>query len=113
LLDPVPLGIAAGLFFGNQLGVFGLCWIAVQLGIAKLPQGVKWIQLYGVAVLCGIGFTMSLFISSLAFEQVGDQNVIQDRLGILVGTILSATLGFFLLKAVLPPKGQRKEAQAH
>ena len=109
LLAPVPLGIAAGLFFGNQFGVFGLCWLAVKIGIAKLPEGVKWIQLYGVAMLCGIGFTMSLFVSSLAFEQSGDQYVIDDRLGILVGTLLSATLGYMLLKTVLPaPSAKNK-----
>ncbi|KPJ91333.1 MAG: sodium:proton antiporter [Gammaproteobacteria bacterium SG8_15] len=102
ILAPVPLGIAAGLFFGNQIGVFGLSWIAVKLGIAKLPEDVKWIQLYGVAMLCGIGFTMSLFISSLAFEQTADQYIIDDRLGILVGSLLSASLGYFLLRMVLP-----------
>ena len=113
LLAPVPLGIAAGLFFGNQLGVFGLCWLAVKMGIAKLPDGVKWIQLYGVAMLCGIGFTMSLFISSLAFEQSGDQYVIDDRLGILVGTLLSATLGFMLLKTVLPAPSAKNKNTAN
>jgi NhaA family Na+:H+ antiporter len=79
-----------------------MCWLAVKIGLAKLPQEVKWIQLYGVAILCGIGFTMSLFISSLAFEQTGGQSVVQDRLGILTGTLLSAILGFLLLKSVLP-----------
>ena len=101
-LAPVPLGIAAGLFFGNQIGVFGLSWIAVKIGIAKLPDDVKWIQLYGVAILCGIGFTMSLFISSLAFEQTPEQYIIDDRLGILVGSLLSASLGYLLLRMVLP-----------
>ncbi|WP_455211118.1 Na+/H+ antiporter NhaA [Kaarinaea lacus] len=101
ILAPVPLGIAAGLFFGNQIGVFSLCWISVKIGLAKLPENVKWIQLYGVAVLCGIGFTMSLFISSLAFEKTEGQHVIDDRLGILSGSLLSAALGYFLLRAVL------------
>ena len=104
LLAPVPLGIAAGLFFGNQLGVFGLAWMAVKMGIAKLPDDVKWSQLYGVAVLCGIGFTMSLFISSLAFEQTSDQYIIDDRLGILVGSLMAASLGYFILRIVLPKK---------
>ncbi|MCI0508279.1 MAG: Na+/H+ antiporter NhaA [Gammaproteobacteria bacterium] len=102
LLAPVPLGIAAGLFFGNQLGVFGLSWIAVKIGIARLPSDVKWIQLYGVAILCGIGFTMSLFISSLAFEQTADQYMVADRLGILLGSLLSASLGYTVLRLVLP-----------
>ena len=102
LLAPVPLGIAAGLFFGNQLGVFGLSWLAVKMRIAKLPDDVKWSQLYGVATLCGIGFTMSLFISSLAFEQTSDQYIIDDRLGILVGSLLAASLGYLILRIVLP-----------
>ena len=107
ILAPVPLGIAAGLFLGNQLGVFGLSWIAVKLGLAKLPGDVKWIQLYGVAMLCGIGFTMSLFISSLAFEQTPDQYIIEDRLGILLGSLLSAGLGYMLLNMVLPRQQAR------
>jgi NhaA family Na+:H+ antiporter len=104
LVEPVPLGIAAGLFLGNQIGVFGLSWLAVKVGIAKLPDDVKWIQLYGVAILCGIGFTMSLFISSLAFVQTEGQHIFYDRLGILVGSLLSATLGYLLLRMVLPAK---------
>jgi NhaA family Na+:H+ antiporter len=102
LLAPVSLGITAGLFFGKQLGVFGLSWIAVKIGIARLPADVTWIQLYGVAILCGVGFTMSLFISSLAFEQTADQFMIDDRLGILMGSLLSAGLGYIVLRMVLP-----------
>jgi len=100
LLAPVPLGIAAGLFFGNQFGVFGISWIAVKLGIGKLPAGTSWPQLYGVALLCGIGFTMSLFVSSLAFEQGGSAIAVDDRLGILVGSILSAVAGYLVLRLV-------------
>jgi NhaA family Na+:H+ antiporter len=96
--NPVPLGIAAGLFVGNQLGVFGFSWLAIKSGLAKLPQGVSWLQLYGVACLCGIGFTMSLFISSLAFEQVGSDLAVDDRLGILLGSIASAALGYVILR---------------
>lgn len=98
LLHPVPVGIAAALFLGNQIGVFGLSWIAIKSGISKLPQGVSWLQLYGVACLCGIGFTMSLFISSLAFEQTSSELVVDDRLGILIGSIASASLGYFILR---------------
>jgi len=98
LFHPVPLGIAAGLFVGNQLGVFGFSWLAIKLGLAKLPQGANWLQLYGVALLCGIGFTMSLFISSLAFEQGGPAIAVDDRLGILVGSIASAILGYAILR---------------
>jgi NhaA family Na+:H+ antiporter len=96
LLEPIPLGIAAGLLIGKQLGIFGACWLAIQLRIAKLPSGVGWWELYGVALLGGIGFTMSLFISSLAFE--GSTVVTNDRLGILVGSILSALIGYSILK---------------
>jgi NhaA family Na+:H+ antiporter len=103
LLHPVPLGIAAGLFIGNQVGVFGFSWIAIKLGVAKLPQGVGWLQLYGVAILCGIGFTMSLFISSLAFEQIGPEFKIDDRLGILVGSMVSAILGYLMLRMTSRP----------
>jgi NhaA family Na+:H+ antiporter len=98
LFNPVPLGIAAGLFIGNQIGVFGLSWLAIKLGISKLPQGVSWLQLYGVACLCGIGFTMSLFISSLAFEQAGAGLAVDDRLGILIGSIAAAALGYIVLR---------------
>lgn len=98
LLHPIPLGIAAGLFFGNQLGVFGLSWLTIKLGIAKLPQDVSWMQLYGVSALCGIGFTMSLFISSLAFEQIGSDLAVDDRLGIVVGSVAAAVLGYLVLR---------------
>jgi NhaA family Na+:H+ antiporter len=98
VLAPVPLGIAAGLFLGNQFGVFGFSWLAVKLGIGRLPAGASWTQLYGVALLCGIGFTMSLFISSLAFEQGGSAVALNDRLGILAGSIVSALAGYLVLR---------------
>jgi NhaA family Na+:H+ antiporter len=98
LFETVPLGIAAGLFIGNQLGVLGLSWLAIKSGISKLPKDVSWIQMYGVSLLCGIGFTMSLFISSLAFEQGGANIAVDDRLGILAGSILSGILGYTVLR---------------
>ncbi len=97
---PVPLGIASGLFFGNQLGVFGFSWITIKLGISKLPEDITWTQLYGVAALCGIGFTMSLFVGSLAFEQGGPNYAIDDRLGILIGSIASGILGYLVLRFI-------------
>lgn len=104
LLHPVPLGIALGLFAGKQIGIMFFSWLAVVLRIAKLPDGVNWSQLYGASMLAGIGFTMSLFISSLAFEQ-GDPNfVVNDRLGILLGSTLSAVMGYFWLKRSLYAK---------
>ena len=104
LLQPVPLGIAAGLFLGKQIGVFGASFLAVKLGIAKLPAQVSWPQIYGVALLCGIGFTMSLFIGSLAFEQNGDQ-VYHERLGILAGSLFSAVAGTLVLRFWAKPTG--------
>jgi len=101
VLHPVPLGIAAGLFVGKQAGVFGACWLAIRLGIAKLPEGVGWRALYGTALLCGVGFTMSLFIAGLAFESGVGQYLGVDRLGILAGSLLSAVAGYLWLRATL------------
>lgn len=98
LIAPVPLGIALGLFIGNQVGVLGMSWLAVKLRLAKLPEGVGWSELYGVAMLCGIGFTMSLFIGSLAFEQGGPDIAVDDRIGILLGSGLSAVCGYLWLR---------------
>lgn len=96
-IHSVPLGIALGLFLGNQIGVFGLSWLAIKLGIAELPKGGNWLQLYGISLLCGIGFTMSLFISSLAFESGGPHLAVDDRIGILMGSLLSGVLGYLVL----------------
>ncbi len=100
-LHPVPLGIATGLFIGKQLGVFGACWLAIRLGFAKLPEGVDWWRLYGAALLCGVGFTMSLFIATLAFEGGAAGYLGLDRLGILSGSLLSAVAGYFWLRVSL------------
>ena len=97
LLHPVPLGIAAGLVIGKQVGVFGFSWIAIKLRLGKLPEGTGWLDLYGVAALCGIGFTMSLFISGLAAEQIGTGEIVDNRLGILLGSLLSAVIGYLVL----------------
>ncbi|WP_257293715.1 Na+/H+ antiporter NhaA [Endozoicomonas sp. YOMI1] len=97
LFTPIPLGIVTGLFLGKQIGVFSFCWLAVKSGLAKLPTGTNWIQMYGLSTLCGIGFTMSLFISSLAFEGVNTSYLISDRIGVLAGSILSAVFGFATL----------------
>lgn len=102
LLQPIPLGIALGLFFGNQIGVMGMSWLTVKLGLAKLPDNVRWDHIYGVSLLCGIGFTMSLFISGLAFEQGGPAQAADDRLGIFFGSLLAAVCGYFWLRWRLP-----------
>ncbi len=98
LLHPIPLGIIISLFIGKQLGVFSLCWLAIKLGIAKLPERASFVDLYAVSILCGIGFTMSLFIGGLAFEYGGAGETRADRLGILIGSLLSALCGFLVLK---------------
>lgn len=106
ILHPVPIGIALGLFLGKQVGVFGFCWVAIKLGLAKLPTGSSWGSLYGIAVLCGVGFTMSMFIGSLAFESAGmDMNqIFDDRLGTIIGSLASALLAYVVLQATLPKK---------
>jgi NhaA family Na+:H+ antiporter len=98
LFEPVSLGIILGLFVGKQLGVFSFAWLAIKLKLASLPDKVSWTQLYGAAVLCGIGFTMSLFIASLAFEHEGQEYIRQVRLGILVASLMAAVAGYLLLR---------------
>ncbi len=97
MAGPVPLGIMLGLLIGKQVGVFGFSWIAIQLNLAALPKGVNWIQLYGVSMLTGIGFTMSLFISSLAFSD-DSMFAYTDKLAILIGSFVSGILGYWILK---------------
>jgi NhaA family Na+:H+ antiporter len=98
LLSGIPLAIAVGLFFGKQIGVFGFAWVSIKLGLARIPAGVNWGQLYGASILCGVGFTMSLFIGSLAFEESGLGYSRPDRLGIIVGSLAAGIFGFVVLK---------------
>ncbi|MEW8025906.1 MAG: Na+/H+ antiporter NhaA [Candidatus Thiodiazotropha sp.] len=103
LLEPIPLGIAAGLFVGKQIGIMLFCGVAIVLGFAKLPNGASWSGFYATTILCGIGFTMSLFIASLAFEQGGTSSIFMgDRLGILLGSGLSAVIGYLILRIFNP-----------
>jgi Na+:H+ antiporter, NhaA family len=101
LLHPVTLGIAAGLFIGKPLGVFVSCGLAIKSGLAKLPPGTNWVDLYGVSLLCGIGFTMSFFIGSLSFEHAGVNRLFDERLGIIIGSLLSAVAGYLVLRRSL------------
>lgn len=101
ILHPVPLGIAMGLFVGKQVGIFGFCWLAIRCKVAKIPSGMNYCSLYATAVLCGVGFTMSLFIGSLAFEETGNNMFFDERLGIILGSLLSGVVGFILLKSCL------------
>jgi NhaA family Na+:H+ antiporter len=96
LLHPLTLGIAGGLFLGKQLGVFAVAALGVAAGLLKLPQGASWPQMYGVALLTGIGFTMSLFIGTLAFAD--PETAAPLRLGVLTGSILSAVAGYLVLR---------------
>jgi len=104
LLHGVPLGIALGLFVGKQVGVFGFCWLGVKLKLTKLPEDISWLSLYGTALLCGIGFTMSLFVGSLAFEESGVNQLFDERLGIIIGSLLSGVVGYVVLNKSLPAK---------
>ena len=96
LVSPLPLGIAAGLFLGKQIGIFVSVWASVKLGIAYRPANASWAQVYGVALLCGIGFTMSLFIGGLAFT--GPEQGDAVKVGVLMGSILSAIMGYLILR---------------
>jgi Na+:H+ antiporter, NhaA family len=97
LVAPLSVGIAVGLFIGKQVGVFAACWAAVRLGLCRLPEGLSWTAFYGVCLLTGIGFTMSLFIGSLAFADPAHATGI--RLGVIVGSGLSGLCGYLLLRA--------------
>lgn len=97
LMHGVPLGIALGLFIGKQIGVMIPVFLAVKFGLTKLPTGTTFIQIYGVSLLCGIGFTMSLFISGLAFGGIPDDY--DPRLGIILGSLISGIIGYFVLRA--------------
>ena len=107
ILAPLPLGIAAGLFLGKQIGIFGSVWLSVKLGIAGRLRGATWLQVYGVAMLCGIGFTMSLFIGGLAFP--GDAALVEDaKIGILMGSLIAALAGYAVLR--LTPRHPEQDA---
>lgn len=110
LMAPIPLGVILGLVIGKQLGVFGATWAAVKLGIARLPDGVGWREIYGVACLTGIGFTMSLFIGTLAFDTAEQLN--QVRLGVLAGSLVSGLFGYFVLRSSFEPKERDDRSKA-
>jgi NhaA family Na+:H+ antiporter len=103
-LHPVSIGIAAGLFFGKQIGIFSFSWLALKAGVAKMPTGTNLGSIYGVSILCGIGFTMSMFVGSLAFEvePTDLQMIFDERLGIIAGSVGSAVLAWLVLNRSLP-----------
>jgi NhaA family Na+:H+ antiporter len=108
LLEPLPLAIAAGLFVGKQVGIFSSIWLSVKLGVAHRPRGSTWVQVYGLAVLCGIGFTMSLFIGMLAFA-TSPALVEEAKLGVMAGSLLSGPLGYLILRFAKPSANAKAE----
>ncbi|GFM29965.1 MULTISPECIES: Na+/H+ antiporter NhaA [unclassified Novosphingobium] len=102
LLDPVPLGVALGLFLGKQIGIFSAIVVSDKVGFAPRPAGASWVQLWGMAVLCGIGFTMSLFIGALAFPRY-PLLIEEAKLGVLVGSLFSSLLGYAILRFAKSP----------
>jgi NhaA family Na+:H+ antiporter len=108
LAAPLPLGIALGLFVGKQVGIFASVWAAVKMGVAVRPQNASWLQVYGVALLCGIGFTMSLFIGGLAFTDPAQGDAV--KIGVLMGSLLSAIFGYLALRFAAPH--QRKSGES-
>ena len=111
VVAPIPLGIAAGLFLGKQIGIFASTWIAVNLGLGAMPQGASWRQVYGVALIGGIGFTMSLFIGTLAFPD--PSYAVAVRVGVLVGSFSSAVLGYALLRCCAEPPADSQSYEPH
>lgn len=109
LAAPLPLGIALGLFVGKQIGIFGSVWAVVKFGIAVRPKDASWAQVYGVALLCGIGFTMSLFIGGLAFTDAAQGDAV--KIGVLMGSLLSAVAGYMVLRMSGQKKGNVGEQE--
>ncbi|WP_394708458.1 Na+/H+ antiporter NhaA [uncultured Desulfuromusa sp.] len=97
MFNPVPMGIMLGLFLGKQLGVFGFSWLVIKAGFARLPTDSNWTQLYGVSILTGIGFTMSLFVDSLAYDDTQIYHY-ADKLAVLIGSFVSGLVGYLVLR---------------
>lgn len=116
IFHPVTFGIFLGLVVGKQIGVFGFCYVMIKLNLAKLPAGLNLKHIYGCALLCGVGFTMSLFIGGLAFAQTGINQIFDERVGILAGSLVSAILGYVVLRSVSDVnnknKGNKKASNA-
>ena len=100
LLGAVPLGISGGLVIGKLVGVFGMTFLLVKLGVARLPEATGWVHILGLALLAGIGFTMSLFIGGLSFESADTMNLV--RLGVLTGSVIAAITGYATLYMAAP-----------
>ena len=109
ITDQVVMGIALGLFLGKQIGVFGFTWLLVHLRFARLPFQSSWMMLYGVALLCGIGFTMSLFLGTLSFQNGSAIHLAEVRLGVILGSVLSGLTGALVLGMAFARKQEEKE----
>jgi len=92
----IPLGIACGLFFGKQIGVFLFSWVMIKTGVGRMPENTNWMQLYATSILCGIGFTMSLFIGTLAFSDGTIEHNAMLRIGVLSGSVIAGIVGYFI-----------------
>jgi NhaA family Na+:H+ antiporter len=108
IFDQIALGTIAGLLLGKQLGVLFFSWLAIRLGWAELPENTTWLELYAVAILCGIGFTMSLFLGTLAFEGSNPIYLVEVRVGVLLGSLLSGVIGALMLQMALLKKVSRE-----
>ncbi len=109
ILQPLPLGIALGLLLGKQIGIVGMAWIGVKAGFASLPEGTGWRKIHGLSLLAGIGFTMSLFIGGLAFEDPAQVDAV--KIGVLGGSLIAALAGFFMIKAALPDEAPANQIE--
>ncbi len=101
LPEPVTLGVILGLFLGKQVGITAFSWLAIKSGRAKMPDGSTWGMIYGASLLAGVGFTMSLFVSDLAFNSAA--LLMEAKIGILIGSLLSGVFGYLVLRKLLPP----------
>ena len=109
LLHPITLGISCGLFFGKQIGITGAIWVLVKMGWGRMPQGCNWLHIYAMSLMCGIGFTISLFIGALSYAE--SPLIAQARIGVFIGSLASALFGFLLMKH-LAKQALEKEADA-
>lgn len=109
LINPVTLGVVLGLILGKQIGITFFSWVAVKMGIAFLPEGVNWKQIYAISCLAGIGFTMSLFITNLAFTDIVLME--QAKVGILAGSLVSAVIGLTILRLILGDKNKEDKEE--
>lgn len=105
----ITVGITLGLFIGKQIGIWGACWLAIKSGVARMPRGAHFSSIYGVSLVAGVGFTMSLFIGSLAFSGLAASYLDMTRLGVIVGSLLSGVLGYLVLRKAHPlrPRGKK------